>query len=173
FLVCGSGRSDVNLFCRKMKADYGIEVEPVTAEACARESDVICTCTTATEPLFDGHWLKPGTHLNLVGAFQPHTREVDDETVRRARVVVDTYDGCLSESGDLLIPVKSGTIDRSHMIADLHEIASGKKLARTSSTDITLFKSVGCAIEDLVTALTAYKQAGPSTEAGQAQRSSK
>lgn len=164
FLVCGSGRSDVRPFCQKLKEDHGIEVEPVPAEICVRESGVICTCTTATHPLFDGRWLKPGTHLNLVGAFQPHTREVDDETVRRARVVVDTYDGCLSEAGDLLVPLQNGAIGRSHVIADLHEIASGKKAGRTGGDDITLFKSVGCALEDLVTALAAYKQAGSGTD---------
>lgn len=159
FLVCGSGRSDVNAFCRRMKADHEIEIEPVTAEICVRESDVICTCTTATEPLFDGRWLKPGTHLNLVGAFQPHTREVDDETVRRTHIVVDTYDGCLAEAGDLLIPLQNGMIDQSHVMADLHEITSGKKTVRTSRDDITLFKSVGCALEDLVAAVMTYKQA--------------
>jgi ornithine cyclodeaminase/alanine dehydrogenase-like protein (mu-crystallin family) len=152
FLVCGSGRSDLNEFCARMKAEQGIEIEPATAEVCARESDVICTCTTATEPLFDGRWLRPGTHLNLVGAFQSHTREVDDETVRRARVVVDTYEGALAEAGDLLIPMKNGSISREHIVADLHEIASGKKAGRSSRDDITLFKSLGCALEDLVTA---------------------
>ncbi len=157
FLVCGSGRSDLSPFCLKMKTDLGIHLEPVNAEVCASESDVICTCTTSTEPLFDGRWIKPGAHLNLVGAFQPHTREVDDQTVRRARVVVDTYDGCLSEAGDLLIPMKSGVIKQSHIAADLHEIASGKKPGRTNRDDITLFKSVGCAIEDLVTALEAFQ----------------
>ena len=170
FLVCGSGRSDVKAFCRKMKEGQGIEVEPVTAEICARESDVICTCTTATGPLFDGRWLRPGTHLNLVGAFQPHTREVDDETVRRARVVVDTYDGCLSEAGDLLIPLQNGAVGQSHVIADLHEITSGKKSGRTGRDDITLFKSVGCALEDLVTALAAYKQAGSGADISHAAR---
>jgi ornithine cyclodeaminase/alanine dehydrogenase-like protein (mu-crystallin family) len=156
FLVCGSGRSDLSDFCAKMKAELQIEVERVTAEACARESNVICTCTTAIEPLFDGRWLTPGTHLNLVGAFQPHTREVDDETVRRARVVVDTYEGALAEAGDLLIPITNGTIGREHIVADLHEIASGKKAVRTSEDQITLFKSLGCAIEDLVAALSVF-----------------
>jgi ornithine cyclodeaminase/alanine dehydrogenase-like protein (mu-crystallin family) len=159
FLVCGSGRFDVNAFCQRMKADHGIGIESVAAEVCARESDVICTCTTATEPLFDGRWLKPGTHLNLIGAFQPHTREVDDETIRRARVVVDTYDGCLAEAGDLLIPLQNGTVGQSHVIADLHEISSGKQAGRSGRDDITLFKSVGCALEDLATALMAYEQA--------------
>ena len=142
FLVCGSGRSDL---------------ETTNAETLARESDVICTCTTSPAPLFDGNWLRPGTHLNLVGAFQPETREVDDVTVKRARIVVDTYEGALQEAGDLLIPIKNGTIDRSHIAADLHEIASGKKPARTSAESITLFKSVGCALEDLVIAQLIYQ----------------
>lgn len=158
FLVCGSGRSALSSFCEKMKADHGIDVEPVTAEICARDSDVICTCTTARAPLFDGRWLRPGTHLNLVGAFQPDTREVDDQTVQRARVVVDTYAGAMAEAGDLLIPIRKGLIDHCHVIADLHEIASGKKAGRTRTDDITLFKSVGCALEDLVTALLVYEQ---------------
>jgi alanine dehydrogenase len=158
FLVCGSGRSDVAAFCGKIKNELGLNVETANAETVARESDVICTCTTAHEPLFDGNWLRPGTHLNLVGAFQPETREVDDITVKRARAVVDTYDGAMQEAGDLLIPLKNGTIDRLHIIADLHEIASGKKAARPSAESITLFKSVGCAVEDLVTAQLIYRQ---------------
>ena len=120
---------------------------------------MLCTCTTATEPLFDGLWLRPGTHLNLIGAFQSHTREVDDETVRRACVVVDTYEGALAEAGDLIIPMHNGIIDPTHIAADLHEIASGKKPGRTSDHEITLFKSLGCAVEDLVTAMLAYEAA--------------
>lgn len=156
FLVCGSERSDVKGFCQIMRIDHGIEVESVDAKTCARESDVLCTCTTSHERLFDGRLLRPGTHLNLVGAFQTHTREVDDETVRRSRVIVDTYEGALAEAGDLLIPLRNGTISRNHIVADLHEIASERKQGRTSREDITLFKSVGCALEDLVTAMLIY-----------------
>jgi alanine dehydrogenase len=159
FLVCGSGRSDLKAFCAKMKQEHALEIEAADAQTVAKESDVICTCTTAHEPLFDGNWLRPGTHLNLVGAFQPETREVDDTTVKRAHVVVDTYEGALSEAGDLLIPMKNGTIPRSHIVADLHEIASGKKPVRESDESITLFKSLGCAVEDLVTAQLVYQQA--------------
>ena len=97
--------------------------------------------------------------MNLVGAFQSDTREVDDETVKRARIVVDTYDGALSEAGDLLIPFKNGAIPREHVLADLHEIASGEKKVRASREDITLFKSVGCALEDLVTAKLVWERA--------------
>jgi ornithine cyclodeaminase/alanine dehydrogenase-like protein (mu-crystallin family) len=159
YLVCGSGRSDLNQFCVAMAQKLGITIEPASAETCAGESDVLCACTTSPEALFDGRTLRPGAHLNLVGAFQPHTREVDDETVRRARVVVDTYDGALTEAGDLLIPLGDGSIQRNHIVADLHEIASGKKPGRTQAEDITLFKSVGCALEDLVTAELVYKRA--------------
>jgi ornithine cyclodeaminase/alanine dehydrogenase-like protein (mu-crystallin family) len=142
-----------------MKGDLGLDVEPANAETLARESDVICTCTSSSKPLFEGSWLRPGTHLNLVGAFQPETREVDDVTVKCARVVVDAYDGALVEAGDLLIPIKNGAIDRSHIVADLHEIAAGKRPGRSRSEEITLFKSVGCALEDLVTAQLIYQRA--------------
>ncbi|MGZ4830044.1 MAG: ornithine cyclodeaminase family protein [Candidatus Angelobacter sp.] len=161
FLVCGSHRSDVTAFCGNMKKELALNIEPVAAETLVRESDVICTCTTAREPLFDGNWLRPGTHLNLVGAFEPETREVDDTTVKRAYVVVDTYEGALREAGDLLIPIRNRVIDRSHIFADLHEIASGKKKGRTGPDAITVFKSVGCALEDLVTAELVYQHANP------------
>jgi ornithine cyclodeaminase/alanine dehydrogenase len=157
-LVCGSGGSDISAFCEKMKNELGVHLEPAKAETLARESDVICTCTTSHQALFDGNWLRPGIHLNLVGIFTPDECEVDDITVKRARVVVDTYDGAMLEAGDLLIPLKNGTIERSHIIADLHEIASDKKVARTSAESITLFKSVGCALEDLVTAQLVYRK---------------
>jgi ornithine cyclodeaminase/alanine dehydrogenase-like protein (mu-crystallin family) len=153
----GSPRSDVKSFCASMKDEHGIEAEPVNAETCARESDVICTCTTSSEPLFDGRLLRSGTHLNMVGAFQTHTREVDDETVKRSRIVVDTYEGALAEAGDLLIPIRKGVINHEHIVSDLHELASEKKIVRTSPEDITLFKSVGCALEDLVTAKLVYE----------------
>jgi len=157
FLVCGSGRSDLKAFCAKMKKEHGLDIEMTDAQTVANESDVICTCTTAREPLFDGNWLRPGTHLNLVGAFQPETREVDDTTVKRAHVVVDTYEGAMSEAGDLLIPINNGSVERLHIVADLHEIVSGKKPARASAESITLFKSLGCAMEDLVTAHLVYR----------------
>jgi ornithine cyclodeaminase/alanine dehydrogenase-like protein (mu-crystallin family) len=158
YLACGSGRSDLKQFCADMAQQLGMKIEPADAEVCAGESDVLCTCTTSPVPLFDGRSLRPGVHLNLVGAFQPHTREVDHGTVKRARVVVDNYDGALSEAGDLLIPLANGSIARDHVIADLHQIASGKKPGRTREADITLFKSVGCALEDLVTADLVYRR---------------
>jgi len=129
-----------------------VAVEAADARTCASNSDVICTCTTSSQPLFDGLLLKSGTHLNVIGAFQPHTREVDDVTVRRSLVVAETYDAVFAEAGDILIPLNQSLITRDHVRADLHELLSGKKTVRSSPQDITLFKSVGFALEDLATA---------------------
>ena len=159
YLVCGSGRTDTSGFCERVKAELGIRLESVGAKTCMNESEVICTCTTSSQPLFGGAWLRPGTHLNLIGAYRPSSREVDSETIQRARVVVDTYEGCMAEAGDLLIPINEHAIDRTHVLADLHEVVSMKKLVRRSTSDITLFKSVGCALEDLVVANMVYERA--------------
>jgi ornithine cyclodeaminase/alanine dehydrogenase-like protein (mu-crystallin family) len=113
------------------------------------EADLVCTCTTAEEPLFDGSSLSPGVHVNAVGSYRPETRELDSETVRRARVVVETREVALAEAGDLLIPIREGVIEAGHILADLAETVRGAA-ARRSPEDVTLFKSVGMAFEDLV-----------------------
>jgi ornithine cyclodeaminase/alanine dehydrogenase-like protein (mu-crystallin family) len=160
FLVSGLDPSESREFAQEMAGELNAPVESVYSRTCAAESDVLCTCTTSPKPLFDGNLLRPGTHLNLVGAFQPHTREVDDVTILRSRVVVDTHEGALAEAGDLLIPLKNKVITRKHILADLHELLSGKKKVRTKPDEITLFKSVGCALEDLAAAeLVAQGQA--------------
>jgi ornithine cyclodeaminase len=152
FLVSGSDPGRSKEFAAEMARDLGAPVESVYSRACASESDVLCTCTTSPNPLFDGHLLRAGTHLNLVGSFQPHTREVDDTTIQRSRVVVDTFEGAFAEAGDLLIPLNKGHINRDKILADLHQVVSRRKTVRTRSDEITLFKSVGCALEDLAAA---------------------
>lgn len=139
----------------KKAVQFAGEIEhagPAEAESATRLADVICCCTTSPSPLFRGEWLKPGCHINACGAFRPHTRETDDETVRRARIVVDTYAGALAEAGDLLVPLRNKVITRDRIVADLHELVTGKKQVLTNADNITLFKSVGCALEDLVAA---------------------
>jgi ornithine cyclodeaminase/alanine dehydrogenase-like protein (mu-crystallin family) len=150
-LVCGRDFEQSRTFAAHVSKGLNLQVDAADASTCAAESDVICTCTTAQAPLFDGRLLRPGTHLNLVGAFQTHAREVDSVTIQRSRVVVDTYDGVLAEAGDILIPMGEGGISRAHLLADLHELTAGKRV-RQSPDDITVFKSVGCALEDLVAA---------------------
>jgi ornithine cyclodeaminase/alanine dehydrogenase-like protein (mu-crystallin family) len=151
-LVCGKDSARTRHFAEQMEHELGMKVEAVYSRTCANESDVLCTCTTSKTPLFDGNMLRKGAHINAVGSFQPTTRELDDVTVRRSRIVVDTYDGALAEAGDLLIPLKSGVIKRDNLLADLHELTKARKPVRTSPDDITLFKSVGNALEDLVAA---------------------
>jgi ornithine cyclodeaminase len=127
----------------------------LTAEAGApdavREADVVCTCTTATTPLFQGSALAAGAHVNAVGAYQRDAREVDTETVRRARVVVESRGAALAESGDLLVPIDEGAIDEHHVVADLREVVRGAEVRR-SPQDVTLLASVGLAFEDLAVA---------------------
>jgi ornithine cyclodeaminase/alanine dehydrogenase-like protein (mu-crystallin family) len=151
-MICGREYNQSELFAREISDKTNLTIGPADARTCAAESDVICTCTTSHTALFDGDLLRPGTHLNLVGAFQPHTREVDSITLERARVLVDTYDGAMAEAGDLLIPMQEARIGRDHIICDLHELVSGRSCVRSGPQDITIFKSVGCALEDLVTA---------------------
>jgi ornithine cyclodeaminase/alanine dehydrogenase-like protein (mu-crystallin family) len=152
-LICGRNPTRSAEFVRQLSAEMpSLAITATDARTCAAQSDVICTCTSHPAPLFDGRDLRSGTHLNLVGAFRPQNREVDTVTIQRARVVVDTYGGALSEVGDLLIPLQEGAIPRDHVVADLHELVSGSKQGRRSPEEITVFKSVGCALEDLVAA---------------------
>ncbi|MFZ1142038.1 MAG: ornithine cyclodeaminase family protein [Candidatus Sulfotelmatobacter sp.] len=151
-LVCGRTPSRSAEFVHRVSKEVpGLTITAADARTCAAQSDVLCTCTSASAPLFDGRDLRPGTHLNLVGAFRPQTREVDTHTIQRSRVVVDTY-AAASEVGELLIPMEEGAITRDHVAADLHELLSGKKQGRRSPEEITVFKSAGCALEDMVAA---------------------
>jgi ornithine cyclodeaminase/alanine dehydrogenase-like protein (mu-crystallin family) len=128
----------------------GVEAAVGGPEAVS-QADLVCTCTTATEPLFPGSALLRGAHVNAVGAYQPHAREVDTETVRRARVVVETRAAAMEEAGDLLIPIGEGAITADHIEADLGEVVRGQHV-RDGEADITLFESVGLAFEDLAVA---------------------
>ena len=121
-------------------------------ERAVREAQIISCATTATVPIVHGAWLEPGTHLDLVGGFTPSMREVDDAAVARARIVVDTYAGALAEAGDLLAPLASGAVRAEAIVAELAEVVRGERIGRTSAAEITLFKSVGTALEDLAAA---------------------
>jgi ornithine cyclodeaminase len=121
-------------------------------EAACGEARLITCATTSTEPLVRGAWLAPGTHLDLVGGFKPHMREADDEAVARARIVVDTHAGAGAEAGDLVQPLQRGVITRDAMVGELAELLRGACVGRRSLQDITLFKSVGTALEDLAAA---------------------
>ena len=126
-------------------------------DAAAREADIVSCATLSHEPLVKGDWLKPGAHLDLVGAFKPSMRESDDSAVTRSSVFVDTFDGALKEGGDLVQPLEAGIIRRDHIKAELADLVSGRHKGRTHEKEITLFKSVGAALEDLAGAILAYE----------------
>ena len=134
-------------------AKAGIIVEVARdLEAAARLADIISCATLSSEPLIRGAWLKPGAHLDLVGAYLPELRESDDEAVKRATLFCDTRGGALKEGGDLVQPLKAGVIKEDAIAAELSELCKGKHPGRTRDDEITLFKSVGTAVEDLAAA---------------------
>lgn len=141
-------------------AAQGLPAQAATdLEAATRGAQIVCCATTATEPLVQGAWLAPGTHLDLVGGFRPDMREVDDAAVARSRIVVDTCDGALAEAGDLVQPLARGVIARGQIVAELAELLRGQRVGRRNAGDITLFKSVGTALEDLAAAQCVVRSA--------------
>ena len=138
--------------------EMGLEATTGTPEDVA-EADLVCTCTTSPTPVFDGARLPDGAHVNAVGAYTPDAREVDDETIRRGRVVVETREVALAEAGDLLIPMRAGVVGADHIVADLAEVVGGAPVRR-GPDDVTVFKSVGVAFEDLVVARAAVDRLG-------------
>jgi ornithine cyclodeaminase/alanine dehydrogenase-like protein (mu-crystallin family) len=130
-----------------------------TPQDALQEADIVATATTSTKPVFEDSMVEAGTHINGIGSFTPQMREVPGETVARALLVIDSLEGCLSEAGDVLIPMQEGLIDESHIAAEIGEIAAGKKPGRASREQITFFKSVGNAIQDVALARYLYRKA--------------
>lgn len=120
-----------------------------TPERAVRDADVVCTLTASKTPVLKGAWLAPGTHINAVGACTPDARELDTEAVRRARLFVDRLESALTESGDFLLPHAEGAIDASHIVGELGDLVAGRGEGRRSEDEITLFDSLGLAVEDV------------------------
>jgi ornithine cyclodeaminase/alanine dehydrogenase-like protein (mu-crystallin family) len=127
-------------------------------EAAVRRADIVSTATLSAEPLIRGAWLVPGTHVDCVGAYRPDMRETDDEVVRRARIFVDTRAGAFGEAGDILQPLRAGVIGRDAVLGELTDLTRGSVGGRGTPEEITLFKSVGAAIEDLAAAIAVIAQ---------------
>ncbi|TMK75267.1 MAG: ornithine cyclodeaminase family protein [Actinobacteria bacterium] len=158
--VIGRSPEGTRTFVESMRGALGVPVEPADdPRRATREADLIICATTSPTPVVFGADLGPGTHVDAVGAFRATDRELDGEAIRKARVVVDTYAGALEEAGDVLIPLREGLIDRAHVGAELAEVVTGRRPGRTSAEEITVFKSVGFALEDLAAARLAYDRA--------------
>lgn len=141
--------------------ESGIAVTIVSdLQAAVAEADIICCATTARAPVVAGEWLRPGQHLDLVGAFRPDMCEVDDTALQRATVFVDTREGCLAEAGELVQSIAAGRFTPSAIAADIDALCTGAHPGRRDRAEITLFKSVGTARADLVAACLAMNSEG-------------
>ncbi|MCP5370326.1 MAG: ornithine cyclodeaminase family protein [Hyphomicrobiales bacterium] len=142
-----------------LRAD-GLDAAPAAdLEAAVAGADIVTCATLASDPLVHGAWLRPGQHLDLVGGFTPAMREADDEAVRRARVYVDTREGACKEAGDIAVPLANGVLDDDDIQGDLFDLTRGRCDGRGGNAEITLFKSVGTALEDLSAARLAVERA--------------
>ncbi|RBP32514.1 ornithine cyclodeaminase [Marinobacter pelagius] len=126
-------------------------------ETAVPEADIISCATLSTEPLVRGEWLRPGSHLDLVGAFRPSMRETDSHCLARSEVFVDTYAGAMGEAGDILQAIDEGAFNKGDLRAELAELLRGEKPGRTNDEAITLFKSVGASLEDLAAAIEVWE----------------
>lgn len=147
-------------FANEMSEQLGIPVIPaVTADEAVAAADIVCTATPSGTPVFDDTAVRSGTHINAVGAYTPTAREIPGETVGRSRLVVDSRAACLEEAGDLLIPLGEGLIGPPDTWVEIGEIAAGARPGRQSADEITLFKSVGLAVQDAAAAAVALQAA--------------
>lgn len=147
-------------FATEMSARWEIDIQVVsTPRAAVTGADIVCTATVSPTPVFDDSDIAAGTHINAVGSYKPDVQEIPAETVQRAMIIVDQRESALAETGDLIIPLKQGLIAETDLHAELGEILSGRTVGRTSDTLVTLFKSVGLAIQDLAAATCALERA--------------
>jgi ornithine cyclodeaminase/alanine dehydrogenase len=139
----------VNRFAEDMEKRLGIPiVKSVSGEEACRGADIVLTATTSKTPVVKRAWLGDRVHVSAIGAFYPDWRELETGIIRDAKVVIDEWEAIRLESGDILIPIKEGAIDESHIYAELGQLVTGEKQGRTPSDGITVFKSVGIAIQD-------------------------
>ncbi|NVK34563.1 MAG: ornithine cyclodeaminase family protein [Rhodobacteraceae bacterium] len=158
--VYGRSLEKSQAFAAKAAKLYGIDVVAVDdLGAVLQSADIVSAATLSSDPIILGEWLRPGTHVDLVGAFKPTMRETDDEAIRRSSVFVDTLAGCSKEGGDIYQPLRDGVLTLEDICADLYGLTRKQHAGRASDEEITLFKSVGAALEDLAGAILAYQQA--------------
>ena len=158
-MIFGRNTAKAAAFAAQMSERLGIDVAVETDHARLAEADIICTATTSDTPVFEHRHLKDGVHINAVGTYKPHTREIPEATVLNSRIVVDQRSACLAEAGELVMPIEAGVLQESDIYAELGEIAAGKLPGRQSASEITLFKSVGNAVQDLIAAQIVLRNA--------------
>jgi ornithine cyclodeaminase len=153
--ICGRREAAAERTAAAIRLAVNPDVEVVSASSAASavaSADIVSCVTSSATPVLAGRWLREGTFIDLVGGFSPDKREADDEVVRRSRIFVDTFEGAMTEAGDILDPLSRGVIVRAQVEAELADLASGRHAGRSTREELVIFKSVGTAIEDLATA---------------------
>ena len=147
-------------FASETRERLGVRVTVAASpEQAVRGADVLCTVSGSTTPIVEAAWLAPGAHINSVGAPRPDWRELATDVVRRARLFVDSREGALAEAGDVIGPIREGAITERHIIAEIGEVFAGRRPGRERPDELTLFKSLGMAVEDVAAARFAYASA--------------
>ncbi|MBS0577813.1 MAG: ornithine cyclodeaminase family protein [Proteobacteria bacterium] len=158
--VWGRSQQRAAEFCRRMRAELGIAFTPApdVAEA-VHDADIVCTVTAAREPILMGRWVRPGTHVNVVGSGVAGPAEIDTDLVVRSRFIVDSREGVLSQGAEFLRARQAGAIPDSHIAAEIGQVLSGELPGRRSADEITLYKSLGHVVQDLASAWALYRGA--------------
>ena len=163
YVVTRTGDKDA-AFCKSMESQLGVEVHATRgglmgANHAITQADIICTATNSPTPLFAGAWVRPGTHINAVGAYTRTMRELDTATIQRSRVFVDHHPAAQAEAGDILIPIAEQAFTYDQVAGALGEVITSQVVGRRNDEEITVFKSVGLAMQDAVTAAQLYAKA--------------
>lgn len=158
-LVFDINESSAENFVKDCSQEFDLDIRKASSGDELLDSDIICTATSSPAPLFDGNKLKAGTHINNIGSHTPNARELDTATVKRSKFVGDSKEACFSEAGDIMIPLKEGSVTEDHFYAELGEVITGNKKGRTNEQEITVFKSNGLAIQDAAAAKLIYDRA--------------
>lgn len=159
-VLWGRAPDRVAAVARSLAAELSLPVRTAaTVKAAVAEADIVCTVTASREPLLEGAWIAPGTHLNLVGSSVAAAREVDHALVVRARVFADHREGVLAQGGEVIQAIAAGLIDETHVLGEIGEVFSGAKAGRTSDTDVTVYKSLGAVVQDLFSGWHVYRRA--------------
>lgn len=151
-LIFEKNRDRAYRFIEKLQGETSAEIVFCEDTSALNEADIICTATNATAPLFKREDVKKGVHINAIGSFQPHMQELDPRLIRDARVFTDSTEPCLKESGDLIIPLREGIINKDHIAGEIGDFLLKQIKGRESDDQITIFKSVGVAIQDYMVA---------------------
>jgi ornithine cyclodeaminase len=158
--VAGKDKDRAKAFAARESARHGLRVEVAeNVREAVLGADIICTATSSRDPVLSGDWISPGAHINAVGSSVPHARELDTAAVVKSRLYVDRRESTLNEAGDFLIPKKEGAVTDAHIVAELGEVLTGRAEGRRSADEVTLFKSLGLAVEDVASARHIYEKA--------------